>query len=156
MNIDIRKAESSGYASQLTQENMKVYYKARNLTWDPALFAANWHVFENKEVYFNAKRVGVLRLSFGDSNCYIRDVQIEPEYQGLGIGKQCLSYIVEYANTRNDIWIKLRVFAENPASNLYRRFGFKVLAESNGLIEMGLELNATSVHLSVFPSPPAL
>ena len=146
MNIDIRKAESSEYASQLTQENMKVYYKARNLTWDSALFAANWHVFENREVYFNTKRVGVLRLSFGDSNCYIRDVQIEPEYQGLGIGKQCLSYIVEYANTRNDIWLKLRVFSENPASNLYTRFGFKVLAESNGLLEMGLKLNTTSVH----------
>lgn len=140
MKIEIRKAESSKYASTLTQENMKEYYEKRNIQWSSEQFNESWNAFENLEVYSGCERVGVLRFSFAHSNCYIRDLQIEPKQQGRGIGKYCLSYAITFAKERSDKFIKLRVFSENPAIRMYSRYGFKKLSETNGLLEMGLSL----------------
>lgn len=119
---------------------MKVYYQKRNIQWNAFQFNENWKAFENREVYLDSKRVGVLRFSFGQSNCYIRDLQIETEQQGRGIGKYCLSYAVNLAKARSDKYIKLRVFSENPAIHMYSRYGFKKGLLSNGLLEMELSL----------------
>jgi len=61
-------------------------------------------------------------------------------HQGNGFGEDCLNYAVNYARARNDNFIKLRVFSENPAVRMYSRYGFKKLSESNSLIEMGFDL----------------
>lgn len=140
MNIEIKKSQSCEFASALTQENMKKYYETRNIQWNSEQFAKSWEEFENFDIYLESKLVGVLRFSYGNSNCYIRDLQIEPNEQSKGIGKYCLNYAIRFAKNRGDSCIKLRVFSENPAIKLYCHYGFKKATESKGLIVMSLNL----------------
>ena len=140
VNIEIRKSQSCEFASALTQENMKKYYERRNIQWNTEQFTKSWKEFENFDIYFESKLVGVLRFSYGNSNCYIRDFQIESNVQGKGIGKYCLNYTTRFAKDRGDNCIKLRVFSENPAIRLYSNHGFKKASESKGLIEMSLSI----------------
>ena len=140
MRIEIRKAELSAWASILTQENMRRYYETRNIQWKPEHFKETWDAFENYYIDSQSQRVGVLRFSFDDSNFYIRDVQVEPNQQCLGIGSYCLTYAVNLAKDRGYQFIKLRVFSDNPAVSFYGRHGFKKDSDSNGLTEMSLEL----------------
>lgn len=154
MKIEFRKAESQEFASALIQQNMHTYYEKRNIHWDTEHFNKSWEEFENVEVFVESKRIGLLRFSFGDSNCYIRDLQIETRYQGRGYGSRCLKYALSVANARNDKFIKLRVFSENPAIEMYRKYGFKQVSELNDLIEMALDLNEVN-ELDVSSSPLA-
>ena len=140
MNIEIRKSESCEFASALTQKNMKEYYETRSIQWNSEQFGKSLEEFENFDIYHESKLVGVLRFSYGNSNCYIRDLQIESNEQGKGIGKCCLNYATRFAKDRGDKCIKLRVFAENPAIRLYSNHGFKKVSESKGLIEMSLSI----------------
>jgi ribosomal protein S18 acetylase RimI-like enzyme len=140
VNIEIIKSESCAFASALTQENMKTYYETRNIRWNPEQYNKNWEDFENFDIYLESKIVGVLRFSYGNSNCYIRDLQIESREQGRGIGKYCVNYAIRFAQNRGDNFIKLRVFSENPAVRLYSLHGFKKMSEYKGLIEMSLSI----------------
>lgn len=140
MNIEIRKSESCEFASALTQKNMKKYYETRSIQWNYEQFANSWDKFENFDIYYEYKLVGILRFSYENSNCYIRDLQIESNEQGKGIGKYCLNYATRFAKDRGDKCIKLRVFPENPAIRLYSSHGFKKVSESKYLIEMSLSI----------------
>ena len=141
MKVEFRKAESSEFSSELIQENMEPYYLAKGITWDSTFFDRHWTLFKNLEVYCNSERVGVVRFSFNDENCYIRDLQIKSSYQGRGIGSDCLHYGIDLATARGDRFIKLKVFSDNPAIALYQRYGFKKVSEVGGLTAMALELN---------------
>jgi len=140
VNIEIRKSQSCEFASALTQENMKEYYEKRSIQWNSELFVKSWEELENFDIYLESKLVGVLRFSYGNSNCYIRDLQITPDEQGKGIGKYCLNYATRLAKARGSNCIKLRVFSENPAVRLYSYHGFKKESESKGLIVMSLTI----------------
>lgn len=140
MNIEIIKSESCEFASALTQKNMKKYYEVRRIQWNSEQFGKSWEEFENFDIYHESKLIGVLRFSYGNSNCYIRDLQIESNEQCKGIGKYCLNYATRFAKDRGDKRIKLRVFSENPAIRLYSNHGFKKISESKGLIEMSLNI----------------
>ena len=141
MKVEYRKAESKKFSSLLIQENMKAYYAAKDIIWDPEFFDRHWKIFKNLEVYYNSECVGILRFSFNDQNCYIRDLQIKSSYQGKGVGSHCLHYAIELGKTRGDRFIKLKVFSDNPAIALYQRHGFQKIAELGFLTEMALDLN---------------
>jgi ribosomal protein S18 acetylase RimI-like enzyme len=119
---------------------MKAYYEARNILWHSEQFDKSWDQFENFDIYLESKLVGVMRFSYGNLNCYIRDLQIESRKQGRGIGKYCLNYATRFAKDRGDKFIKLRVFSENLAVRLYSLHGFKKVSEYKGLIEMSLSI----------------
>jgi len=146
VNVEIRKSQSCEFASALTQENMKEYYEKRSIQWNSELqwnseqFVKSWEELENFDIYLESKLVGVLRFSYGNSNCYIRDLQIASNEQGKGIGRYCLNYATRFAKARGDNCIKLRVFSENPAVRLYSHHGFKKESESKGLIVMSLSI----------------
>lgn len=136
MQIAIEKSNSIERASALTRQNMLTYYQARSIVWDQRKYESSWSEFENFDVKYQGKWVGVIRFSRDDDVFYIRDIQISSTYQNLGIGFSCLSYAIEKAKVNNLRYVKLRVFSENPALNLYKKFGFKDRGEFNGLIEM--------------------
>lgn len=140
MTVEFREAEFKEFSSALIQENMKSYYAAKNITWDADFFDYHWKKFKNLEIYFNSECIGILRFSFNNENCYIRDLQIKSSYQGRGIGSDCLYYAVDFAKARGDSFIKLKVFSDNPAIALYQRHGFKKVSELGFLIEMSIDL----------------
>lgn len=58
------------------------------------------------------------------------------EYRNQGIGSYLMSSIMHLAKEKFKIeLLHLQVYAENPAMNLYRRFGFKEFGRQNGWIK---------------------
>ncbi len=75
-------------------------------------------------VTVNGEPVGMGRI-VGDNYMffYIQDVAILPAYQGLGLGKEILKYLLSYIKKRNGIFVGL--FASEGKDGFYEKFGFK-------------------------------
>lgn len=138
VKVEIEESGSMDLAAELTRVNMLPYYKSRNITWDPERYEQTWLEFENFDVKYQGQWVGILRFSSDENALYVRDIQIDSKYQKLGIGVQCLKYALDRAKSQALSRLRLLVFSENPALNLYKKFGFKSVGESNGLIKMEL------------------
>lgn len=74
------------------------------------------------------KKVGFINGQIGD-DCYNQgNICILPKFQNQGIGTKILKSIIESHKTMD---IKLKVFKNNPARNLYERLGFQIDGETN-------------------------
>ena len=117
---------------------MAPYYQKRGIDWSHELFVKSWEEYDNFGVISEGLRVGVVRFTYEQSITYLRDIQLSSEYQGKGIGAQCLTLAIEHAKHRGSSYLRLRVFSENPAISLYQKLGFVVISEENELMTMEL------------------
>ncbi|GLQ76466.1 GNAT family N-acetyltransferase [Vibrio penaeicida] len=138
MSVEFSPTEDASFAEKLTQTNMARYYEKRGIEWNHEMFTQSWDTFENFDIYQSGKRVGVIRFTYETDTTYLRDFQIEAEYQGKGIGAQSLTLAIEHAKHRGSSYLRLRVFSENPAISLYQKLGFVVISEENELMTMEL------------------
>ncbi|EKO3584035.1 MULTISPECIES: N-acetyltransferase [Vibrio] len=138
MEIEFYEATEIELASELTRLNMHTYYLARNLSWNHEEYEENWYRFANFSVTYDGKWVGIIRFSCDEIALYIRDLQIDTQYQNLGIGFSCLEYALEKLKYKKLNRLRLNVFSENPAISLYSKFGFERVAEMDGLVRMEL------------------
>jgi len=136
MVITVKQCHDMGYAKKLVITNMAGYYKERGIEWDQDLFEKSWASLSNFEIYFNDFRVGVIRISTDEQALYIRDLQIEEGLQGRGIGTAAIEWVSEFARDKGFEKLKLRVFENNPAVELYKKLGFSVEKHDPGLIHM--------------------
>ncbi|MFD2178426.1 GNAT family N-acetyltransferase [Veronia pacifica] len=138
-HVKIIPSTDKNYARNITQENMVIYYQKRKIEWDDQLFEQSWKDFDNFEVWCDQTRVGVVRFCIDDQDCRLRDLQIETNSQGRGIGTACLDFARQYAldNHCEKVW--LRVFPENPAVKLYERAGFRTYSSGDDLCEMVMD-----------------
>ncbi|WP_407701870.1 GNAT family N-acetyltransferase [Vibrio ostreae] len=115
---------------------MHTYYLARNLSWDQEKYEKSWVRFDNFSIKYDDKWVGIIRFSCDETALYIRDLQIDTQYQNLGIGFSCLEYALEKLKYKKLNRLRINVFSENPAISLYRKFGFEKVDEIDGLVRM--------------------
>jgi ribosomal protein S18 acetylase RimI-like enzyme len=66
-----------------------------------------------------------------DGECYIESICVLSEVRGLGIGTRLLEFCESRARERCAQRITLGVVANNPAKNLYQRFGFADLQRNS-------------------------
>lgn len=94
------------------------------------------HLFTKaKIVILNGQRIGLLKLNEEENMVEIVQVQIDPKYQGKGIGRQIIRSVIENSlKQRKDI--SLSVLKENPAKGLYLRMGFKIIGEDESSYKM--------------------
>lgn len=137
MQLVFNPASDARYAESLTIENMSAYYQSRGIEWDHQRFLESWEELDNFEIYVNEERVGLVRFSYDQGETtYLRDFQLEPQFQGRGYGSKSINLIKQHARERACSKIILRVFIENPAVQLYHAHGFSKSSENNGLMEM--------------------
>ncbi|ENM3767927.1 MULTISPECIES: GNAT family N-acetyltransferase [Vibrio] len=144
MEVKLKSGSDSLFAESLTKTNMAIYYQTRGIIWDHNQFVSSWTQLDNYEVHLEQTRVGIVRFSYSGDATFLRDFQILPEFQGIGIGSKCLDLVVRYALDRQSTRLVLRVFSENPAINLYESKGFVRTSEANGLVEMEFPLNSNT------------
>ena len=72
-------------------------------------------------------------IKLGDNNYELGKMAVDPQYQGLKIGQQLLTFAVEYA--RNNNWRRIVLYSStklDAALHIYRKYGFKeVVLEEN-------------------------
>jgi len=141
MKLTFRHAKDKGFVEQLTLRNMEPYYKELGIRWDHALFDANWKGFENYEIAIDKCAIGTLRLSHDNCAYYIRDLQIDPDWQNKGVGSQAINFAIAVAQKEGFQLLRLRVFCANPAVALYRRLGFRICKTEVGVHAMERELS---------------
>jgi len=140
MQITLKNAVNKSFSQQLTRENMQPYYSQRNILWNQERFDANWPRYRNYEVHLDETPVGIVRLSFANNICYLRELQLVRRYQGAGIGSKLLDWLLERCRSERLEAIRLSVYTNNPARRLYARKGFEVKQLHQGMYRMQYRL----------------
>lgn len=78
---------------------MLEYYQSRGLVWKPDRYRDTWLEYDNIEVQYRNCLVGIIRLTRDKHALYIRDLQVEAQYQQQGIGTQCLHFAYRKAKS---------------------------------------------------------
>lgn len=77
----------------------------------------------------NRTSIGLLKIERKRDGIELIQIQIDPLYQGKGIGKKILEQIINEANSEEKS-ITLQVLKVNKAQRLYLKLGFKIIEEN--------------------------
>lgn len=83
-----------------------------------------------KIIILNQQKIGLLKISEHQNNIEIIQIQIEPLYQGKGIGQKIIKSIIE-RSSEEKLFVTLSVLKKNKAKKLYESIGFKVIIEND-------------------------
>lgn len=140
MSILFKRSIDHQKAAQFTFDNMRQYYQRLAPDWNVAKVLQATEDLVNYDILYNHDSVGVLRLQFEDTYCYLRDLQVAPMLQNKGIGKAALNEAKRQTLNANLTTLKLRVLKISPALTLYERNGFVIQSEDEHLFNMVAEL----------------
>lgn len=129
--IAFRPSENLAAAASLTLSNMRQYYELYSVDWDESQVEKMTSELANWDILYEEKVVGILRLSFDSEACYLRDLQVDQNYQNLGIGSCALAEAERLARESSSRTLILKVFKNSPAVRLYTRNGFNLINEDD-------------------------
>ena len=121
----IRPTDDKVFAETLIRQNMSAYYQQLGMHWDSALFDQQWRELDSYELVINAHPVGLLCINHDSTAYYIRELQIDQQWQRQGLGTAAIRYTEDIAQQAGIHLLRLRVFCINPAIALYERMGFQ-------------------------------
>ncbi|MNR98182.1 Acetyltransferase (GNAT) family protein [compost metagenome] len=88
-----------------------------------------YHFEDAKIILLNENPIGLLKVNENKSGFEIIQIQIDPEFQGKGIGKKMIQSIIDKASSLN-LPVELSVLKNNKAKQLYISLGFKIINEN--------------------------
>ncbi|WP_412971822.1 GNAT family N-acetyltransferase [Glaciecola sp. MF2-115] len=141
MSITFRNTECLNKAAGLTFDNMRSYYERYGVSWDSKIIEGKTADLDNYDILIDNEVVGVFRLQYEIDCCYLRDIQIKPSHQNLGIGQLVLNEVKRRTQDALLATIKLRVFKISPAVGLYKRNGFVIENEDERFLNLKLDLS---------------
>ena len=127
--ITFKPTEDFATAAQLTLDNMREYYQHYDVEWDAAQIETMTRELHNIDLLWQGQWVGVMRLSFDDEVCQLRDLQVVAPQQNKGLGALAIAEAERLAKTLGKHSMALKVFKISPAFRLYLRLGFQVTSE---------------------------
>jgi ribosomal protein S18 acetylase RimI-like enzyme len=86
---------------------------------------------------FGGRPMGLFKVEREGLDWVLHQIQIEPEFQGRGIGERLIRELVLEAR-RAGASLYLSVLTANPARRLYERIGFVAIGEGEHEIEMAI------------------
>jgi GNAT superfamily N-acetyltransferase len=139
--IEILETKDLKSAANFTLANMKPYYDKYKVDWSLDDIYEATKELSNFDLRLDGQCIGVLRISFENGHCQLRDIQIDAEYQGKGYGAAAIANLIAIARMREARVIELKVFQCSPAHRLYRRVGFIIESEDDRFYYMSLPIN---------------
>lgn len=128
-------------AADFTYQNMRAYYEQFAPDWDASKIYEVTSELENYDIIYQGEVVGVMRLEFEAEHCILRDLQVIPSAQNLGIGNYALVEAKKRTLSANLNKLILRVFKSSPAVDLYKRNGFVIQSEDERFFNMSLDVS---------------
>ncbi|AZZ76063.1 MULTISPECIES: GNAT family N-acetyltransferase [Pseudomonas] len=143
MTFQLREAvpEDLAFARDLTCQNMLRYYIRHDLLWQDEAFDVAWSGRQNWLVVQGGLTVGFLSLSRDMRALYIRELQIAEAFQGRGAGSWAIDQVIDMARKERRPALRLTVFENNPARNLYERKGLQVQGADECFLRMQLDIS---------------
>lgn len=113
-----------------TETMVEHYLKAgKEVNEENLLSRIKYHFEYAKIIFLNNEKIGLLKVSEHDDEIEIIQIQIVPNYQNKGIGRQIIQTILQEAFSKK-IPVKLSVLKVNKAQNLYKNLGFEIYDEN--------------------------
>jgi ribosomal protein S18 acetylase RimI-like enzyme len=141
MDISFRSSENLREAATLTFKNMRSYYEQYGVSWDSNIIEDETVGLENYDIIADGVMIGVFRLQYENDSCYLRDLQVEPSHQNLGIGQMVLNEVKRRAIEAKLNTVQLRVFKISPAVELYKRNGFELKDEDDRFFNLAADVS---------------
>ncbi|PNG41493.1 GNAT family acetyltransferase [Pseudomonas asplenii] len=143
MTFHLRLAapEDLGFARDLTCQNMLRYYIHHDLLWQDEAFDVAWSGRQNWLIVRGELALGFLSLSRDLRALYIRELQIAEAFQGQGAGSWAIDQVIDMAIKERRRALRLTVFENNPARNLYERKGLQVQGADECFLRMQLDIS---------------
>lgn len=108
-------------------------YVEQTWGWDDAFqeryFREHFSPSNSQVIQCEGKDVGVITVEENQLGYILSNIELYPQYQGLGIGTTLIRELLEKAAGRG-LPVSLRVLKVNPAGQLYLRLGFNVIGET--------------------------
>lgn len=110
--------------------------------WDDAAqrerFLEKWASQRFRKIYAGNDLVGGIWIDEHEGALQVREIQVDPDFQGLGYGTEALLAVIARARAEKlQLW--LRVLHENEAIPLYERLGFEVTGRTETQFIMTLQ-----------------
>lgn len=142
MNLKFQKAIASDkeYLLWLRKETMNEHLmKAGFEVTEENHHKALEYQYEGAElIMHDDENIGLLKKQESDDTVEIIQIQIDPKYQGQGIGKQVVNSVIAKAFSNRKV-VKLSVLKDNPAKRLYQNLGFVTIDEDKDSYIMQME-----------------
>ncbi|TMU70900.1 GNAT family N-acetyltransferase [Pseudomonas fluorescens] len=129
------------FARDLTCQNMLRYFIHHELLWQDEAFDVAWSGRQNWLIVHGNAPVGFLSLSRDVRALYIRELQIAEAFQGRGAGSWAIDQVIDLARKERRPALRLTVFDNNPARNLYERKGLQVQGRDECFLRMQLDIS---------------
>ncbi|MGN4047865.1 GNAT family N-acetyltransferase [Pseudomonas sp. SM4] len=142
MTFQLRRTspEDLAFARSLTCQNMLRYYIQHDLFWQDEAFDVAWSGRESWLICRDEVAIGFFSLSRDARALYIRELQIAEAFQGQGAGSWAIDQVIEIASKERRPALRLTVFENNPAKNLYQRKGLQLQGKDECFLRMQLDL----------------
>jgi GNAT superfamily N-acetyltransferase len=96
--------------------------------WDEVeqdrLFDAQWVADAHEIVFSDSIECGYCRIEYMNDHILVRELVIDPRFQGRGIGTRIMLGVFDEA-AAGGVPVRLQTQLVNRAANLYRRLGFR-------------------------------
>ncbi|QJP95889.1 MULTISPECIES: GNAT family N-acetyltransferase [Pseudomonas] len=129
------------FAREITCRNMLRYYMNYDLLWQDDAFDMAWAGRENWLIVCGTTPAGYFSLSRDARALYIRELQVCEAFQRRGAGSWAIDQVVAMACRERRPAVRLTVFKNNPAQNLYRRKGLVEQGGDDCFLRMQLDLS---------------
>lgn len=142
MTFQMRRAtqDDLAFVRTLTCENMLRYYNDYDLLWQDEAFDVAWAGRENWLMIREEAPLGFFSLSRDARALYIRELQVTRAFQRQGEGSWAIDQVIAMARRDGNPAVRLTVFKNNLAKNLYLRKGFAVQGEDECFLRMQLDI----------------
>lgn len=101
--------------------------------WDEAFqrryFRDHFSPSNSQVILYEGREAGVITVEENQLGYILSNIELFPQYQGLGIGTTLIKELLAKAE-RQGLPVSLRVLKINPARQLYLRLGFSVIGET--------------------------
>ncbi len=98
-------------------------------------FSEGWFGAPHEIIECDGVACGYLCVEDREGDIHVRELVIDPEYQGKGVGSHVLREVIGRARARQ-VPVRLGTFHANRAVNLYRRLGFREVGKTETHILM--------------------
>lgn len=132
MNITFKPAlsEHIEYLLGLRVDTMNEHLKSAGIFLSDSEHLAR--VKDNFEHFFLIYKmdnlIGAIKLVEHENSLEIMQLQIHPQFQGIGLGRQVMNKVILQAGGKS---VVLNVLKQNPAKRLYLKLGFEVIGEDD-------------------------
>jgi ribosomal-protein-alanine N-acetyltransferase len=133
--------ESNRIIRRMTAQDVDIAFDIQSISsicpWPKNIVESACNQFEGYVIELDGKIVGISFLFSQFEEAHLLNIALLPEYQGMGMGRQMMDFLIDRSRSLGAILMILEVRPSNcPAIALYESMGFIKIGERKDYYEM--------------------